>query len=143
MQNINKTSRPKKIDREFLAAFDHFLRTRGWTAQRFSQLSADHSMDGRPIHPNQVTKWRAGLAIPTTETVTTACRTFGVKRSYFFFIGEQLAELEALDEAPSKRLVKVIQSAISDMDNPFDRQLLDDLGNAVRRQLSAPANEGR
>ena len=129
-----KSSRPKKIDREFLAAFDHFLRLRGWTVQRFSQVSAGASLDGKAIHPNQITKWRAGLAIPTMETVGTICRTFAVKRSYFFFLGEQLAELENLDDQPTQRMLEIIRTAVSDMDTPADRELLEDLETAIHRQ---------
>ena len=128
-----KSTRPKKIDRGFLAAFDHFLRLRGWTVQRFSQVSAGASLDGKAIHPNQVTKWRAGLAIPTTETVATACRTFGVKRSYFYFISEQLVELEDLEDEPAKRALSIILSAVSAMDKPADLEWLEDLETAIRR----------
>ena len=129
-----KPSRPKKIDPEFLAAFDHFLRLRGWTVQRFSQVSAGASLDGKAIHPNQITKWRAGLAIPTTETVGTICRTFGVKRSYFFFMGEQLAEFEDLDDEPTQTTLEILRSAVSDMDTPAEMELLEDLETAIRRQ---------
>jgi hypothetical protein len=122
-----------RLDRAFSYAFDHFLRTRGWTVQLFSQVSQRRCPDN-PIHPFMVTKWRSGTSYPSTESVLTTCRTFGVRRSFFYFVGEQLEELEKLGRVPSRRGLRIVMEAIPDFEDPTDDDLLRDVESWVVRQ---------
>ena len=130
----------ERLDRAFNYAFDHFLRIRGWTVQLFSQISHRRCPDN-PIHPFMVTKWRNGTSYPSTESVLTTCRTYGVRRSFFFYVGEQLEELEKLGGAPSRSGLRILQEAIPDLDDPSDEDLLRDLESWVVRQKARLARQ--
>lgn len=122
-----------RLDRAFIYAFDHFIRIRGWTIQTFAQLSQkwDNS-----IHPHQVTKWRAGRVYPSIESVINACRTFGVPRSFFYYVGEQLVALEDLGKDPTKSGLRVLTEALPDLEDPSDLELIRDLETYVAEQKS-------
>jgi hypothetical protein len=120
-----------RLDRAFIYAFDHFIRIRGWTVQIFADLSR---RSDNAIHPHQITKWRAGKVYPSTESVLNACRTFGVPRSFFYYVGEQLVALEELGRDRLKSGLRVLTDALPDLEDPTDLELLRDLETFVVEQ---------
>lgn len=130
----------ERLDRAFNYAFDHFLRVRGWTIQLFSQISHRRCPDN-PIHPFMVTKWRNGTSYPSMESVLTTCKTFGVRRSFFFFVGEQLDDLEKLGGDPARTGLRILQEAIPDLDDPSDDELLREFESRVARQRAKLARK--
>lgn len=122
---------PPRLDRAFIYAFDHFIRIRGWTVQTFAELSQkwDNS-----IHPYQISRWRGGKVYPSGESVINACRTFGVSRSFFYFVGEQLVALEELGKDRLKSGLRILAEALPDLNDPADLEILRDLEIFVLEQ---------
>lgn len=144
-QNETPAETGPRLDRAFIYAFDHFIRIRGWTIQVFSELSQKWD---NPIHPYQVSKWRAGRVYPSIESVINACRTFGVERSFFYFVGEQIVALEELGRDRLKCGLRVLTEALPDFEDPTDLELLRDLETFVLEQKArltrlAAEREGR
>lgn len=129
----------QRFDRAFVLALDHFLRTRGWSVQLFSQITHRRCPES-PIHPYQISRWRTGKTYPSMDSVITACATFGISRSFFFFVGERLlaaeTELEELEKDPKQTTFRLLHEAIPNLEDPTDVKLLMDLETYVVRQMT-------
>lgn len=126
-----QSSNPDRFDNAFVYAFDHFIRIRGWNIQQFALMSRKYA---NPIHPHQVTKWRTGKFYPSTESVINACRTFGVPRSFFYYVGEQLMMFEELGKDRLRSGLRVLADALPRLEDPSDLELLRDLETYVTEE---------
>lgn len=80
-------------DPEFSAALRYFLAQRGWTSQEFCDRTRLRPGAPRRIVPSSVSDW-ARRSHPSNRAIMIVCQTLGVKRSYFFEVGEQLMRLD-------------------------------------------------
>jgi len=79
-------------------------------------------------------RWRVGKVYPSIESVLNACRTFGVQRSFFYYVGEQIVALEDLGKDRLKSGLRVLTEALPDFEDPTDLELLRDLETFVVEQ---------
>ena len=132
--NETARERPRKLDKPFVYALDHFIRIRGWSVQFLCQKSRQKTPDS-PVHPHLVTKWRAGKVIPSMASVLSLCRLFGVPRSFFFHVGERLValeeELQASDE--ERQQLRVLLHTVPHLDEE-NEDLLRDLETYIKDQ---------
>ena len=137
-QNATAPKTTKTVDKPFIYALDHFIRMRGWTLQRLSDLSREKDPDS-PIHPHMITKWRAGT-YPAMSSVLALCRLFGVTRSFFFFVGERLAEFEALQDNKARSQLRVLHLTLPDIDEG-NEDLLRQIETYVNNQKTRLARQ--
>lgn len=77
-------------DPVFRAAFKYFLDERRWTATEFCERTRLAAGSPRRVNPSSVSDWLHRRKHPSNQAVIVVCETFGVPRSYFFQVGEEL-----------------------------------------------------
>lgn len=90
-------------DGEFRAAFRYFLDERGWTATEFCDRTRLADDSPRRINPSSVSDWLNRRKHPSNQAVMVVCETFGVPRSYFFQVGEDLERSRRERESQLRR----------------------------------------
>lgn len=120
------TDRPfeSDVDRAFVSALEHFLQREGLSIQSFCRRTRKFSDTGdrMMILPTQVTKWRRDM-MPSAKAAMITAATFGVTRSFFYFVGEQIEkgrEPPRIEDQLSKRRLTMIRGVLEDLEETDD-----------------------